>query len=89
MDKPVVRQRNVEYTVHQFYCDDCGMYLGDSIEYEDGYFETLGDFEERFLFCGDWFHLKRHLCKECRIKLISKMKDSLIRIGFYKGEFND
>lgn len=41
MDKPIEELQTVKFISHKFYCDDCGTYLGESDEYEDGWYEEL------------------------------------------------
>lgn len=72
---------------HSFYCDDCGDYIGESHEYEDGYYDELGYYERKY-FCDsshEWINLKKCLCDKCIKKQDTLIKEHLFSLGF-KGE---
>lgn len=73
-----------EYT-HTFYCDCCNKKLGDSIEYEDGWYETIGELELSFNLGEDygyWYKVSKHLCDECRTKYMKNLINILKENGF-------
>lgn len=70
--------RTVEDVTHCFYCDDCNKYLGESKEYDDGLYRELGEYELHFGNC----YIKKCLCVECREKLIEKIDNALMELGF-------
>ena len=80
MDKIETFERVVEERIHHFFCDDCGKFLGESKEWEDGYYEELGIFSTRY---GS-YHIKKHLCDKCRDKFDDKIIQTLTDLGFQK-----
>ena len=77
---------------HHFYCDGCGSYLGNSTEYDDGYYEPIGRYEEKFLLTHTWYKISRCLCEECAKKKTEEIYDALIKLGFvdeYKKEMEE
>ena len=81
MDK-VVRQRQlVERTTHEFYCDECGNFLGTTFEYDDGYFKELGEVELEF-YLDDRYQLRKTLCPKCKMRLYNKIGSMLNEFGF-------
>lgn len=76
----------VERFSHDFYCDECEKYLGRSEEYDDGFYNIIGEFEMRiFLPEGyGWYEIKRCLCEECKKKYLSIFSNDLINHGFNK-----
>lgn len=73
-------------TLHYFYCDgdDCNKYLGQTEEYDDGYYPELGVFELEFHMPDGWYRVKKHLCNECKDKFLAKVKNTLTELGFEK-----
>ena len=72
-------------TVHEFYCDLCGKFLGDSTEDDsDGYFDDIG--QHSWEICmGDYLLKKEgHYCDDCWEKADVEIKDTLIKLGFEK-----
>ena len=72
--------------VHYFYCDDCGTYLGATEEYDDGWYGEKGKFELSFCVSSRWYRMNKQLCDECREKVLSKVADNLIQLGFENKE---
>ena len=83
MEKTNYKSKTVKATEHSFYCDECNEYLGTTEEYDDGWYEALGDFELSF-YIDDWYRVKKCLCKDCANKYLSNLKNSLIILGFEK-----
>ena len=70
-------------TVHHIYCDECGRFITQSTEYDDGYFSNPADFScSFFFFLGYTF--EKELCEECIQKFYTKMADMLLKMGFKK-----
>lgn len=67
-------------TVHNIYCDECGKFITSSIEYDDGYFSNPAEFSCKFL----GYTFEKELCRECQEKFYTKMKDTLLKMGFKK-----
>ena len=83
MKKTETKQELIDINTHKFYCDNCNKFLGESVEYEDGYYEEYGEFYLH-IFIDDWYKLNKHLCNDCRIKFLSNIKQTLKQIGFEK-----
>jgi hypothetical protein len=66
-----ISPRYYEERVHNFYCDGCGKYLGQSLEYDDGWYEERG-----------YYILHKHLCKKCESKLSLEIEENLRRLDF-------
>lgn len=81
MKKTITEIIEVEENEHEFYCDECGKYIGTSYEYDDGWYDELGEFE---LACNinGWLRLKKCLCDKCAHEFINKVRTVLFDIGF-------
>lgn len=75
--------KEIEDYEHSFYCDECGEYLGTTEEYDDGWYDTLGEFELSFNIDG-WYKVNKCLCDDCADKFLSNLKNHLESIGFKK-----
>lgn len=86
MHKTRTAKYEVEETIHQFYCDVCDEFLGESQEYEDGYYEKHGEYEIKFYMepTKTWYHLKKCLCKTCRDKFNTRLTTQIEEMGFKK-----
>lgn len=84
MKKTITEIVEVEEIRHEFYCDECNRYLGVSYECEDGWYDSLGDFELKCNING-WLHLRKCLCDKCRYEFINKVRTTLFDIGFEVG----
>ena len=73
-------------TLHRFHCDECNKYLGTTEEYDDGYYQKLGELQLKFYLPYDWYKVEKCLCKECRNKYIENLKENLKGIGFVRGK---
>lgn len=85
MNKIEIKQELVNRNTHKFYCDNCNKFLGESEEYGDGYYEEFGKFYLNFFVDGNWYKLNKHLCNNCRIKLLADIKQMLQKMDFRKG----
>ena len=81
MEKVIERKIERVERGHDFYCDECGKYLGSSEEYDDGYYHEIGNFELK-LYTDKWLVLKKHYCNECRRKFLNKLNLILKELGF-------
>lgn len=82
MEKVETKTRQIEDRTHHFYCDNCGTHIGSSDEYEDGYYEELGEFELSWFTPDGWYKLKKCLCPSCRDELLADIYDAIEDIGF-------
>lgn len=81
MKKTITEVVEVEETRHEFYCDECGKYLGVSYECDDGWYKRLGEFELNCYING-WLHFKKCLCDKCKYEFENKVRATLLDIGF-------
>lgn len=71
--------------IHHFYCDDCGVFLGSTQEYSDGWYGKLGDFELKFCLPPiGWYEVHKCFCDECKEKFVTQVHDELMKLGFSK-----
>ena len=78
-----VKERNILY--REFYCDGCGEMLGESEEYDDGYYREIGAYEQEMFVDGDWYKLRCHYCPDCAKKKNEDIVKMLVSFGFEKG----
>ena len=77
---------------HEFYCDNCGEFLGSTIEYDDGYAPEINNYIASInipLDCNHgigaksaYYSLNKHYCNSCLNDFISKIHNVLINFGF-------
>lgn len=82
MEKSETKIRKKEETIHHFYCDGCNKYLGETEEYDDGWYTKLGEFELKFYVAPGWYEIDKCFCDKCRENFINKVKNTLIDLGF-------
>ena len=71
---------------HNFFCDGCNKLLGSSVEYEDGYYDHIGEYEHTVFFkhVGK-FTINKCLCDNCRLALDKKIQQSMEDLGFTRS----
>lgn len=74
--------KTVEEKVHHFYCDECSEYLGKSIEYDDGWYKTIGELTLSLPIINDRYTISKVLCDDCRAKFLDNLRDILENMGF-------
>jgi hypothetical protein len=82
MEKVETKTRQIEDRTHHFYCDDCGAHIGSSQEYDDGWYQELGQFEIKILMPRGWYKLEKCLCEDCKKKFSNKVHAKLELVGF-------
>lgn len=82
MEKTEKEIKTIEKYKHHFYCDSCSEFLGTVEEYEDGWYQNLGEFELKFFVANKWYRLSKCLCDDCATNLINNIKSILEGIGF-------
>lgn len=82
MEKVETKTRKVEDRTHHFYCDYCGHYLGNTVEYWDGYYAELGEFELKMCTPRGWYKLEKCFCNDCKDKFLNNVYTSLEDAGF-------
>ena len=78
MEKIKHEERVEVVTIHEFYCDYCGKFLGSSEELDDGYFEEIGKRSWKY------YDLKMegHYCDNCTVKKGEMIEKTLKGVGF-------
>lgn len=75
---------------HTFYCDGCGELIGSKDEYDDGYYDEIGAYEQSMYVKliynapGGWYSVKKHLCPDCATKMSNDIIAKLEELGFVK-----
>ena len=78
-----------EKCTHMFYCDNCGKELGSSHEYDDGWFQEIGEYTQTIFIDGDEnirgrYTLKANYCPTCKAVITGAIVDELKILGFDK-----
>jgi hypothetical protein len=82
MEKVEIKTEQIEDCTHHFYCDDCNAYIGSSHEYDDGWYDELGEFELKIHMPRGWYKLEKCLCEKCKEKFLDKTYANLESVGF-------
>lgn len=88
MEKVEERQINLKF--HQFYCDECGKFLEENYENQEGLYRTPDKFDLIHLNYGGLFgksqnyEYKGTFCKDCRAKKYKWIGEQLVKLGFIK-----
>ena len=86
MDKEIKTTKTVEVETitHKFYCDECGVLLGESREDPDGYYEEIRKYEwELRVGLCEYLIKKGHYCSKCKEQIVSALEG----IGFKKENY--
>ena len=86
METITTKEIRTEERTHHFKCDLCQIDLGQSTEYEDGYYEEYGEYHRAFCLDGHWFNLNMCLCETCANKKDKQIVDALLNLGFKDEE---
>ena len=88
MDKEIKTTKTVEVETitHKFYCDECGVFLGETEECDDGYYDEIGKYEWEFRI-GDWLRKKGNYCPDCGPKVRERIVSTLEGLGFEKRKY--
>lgn len=82
IETKVIKEKQI---IHSLYCCRCGKHLGDSKEYDDGYYVNIGEFEQHInINDKGWFKFTANFCNKCREKFISELIAILESKGFKK-----
>ena len=70
-------------TIHEFYCDDCKSKIGESLEYDDGYYNQMGEYKQSIcLGSSVWYKLHLCLCDQCSTLRTQNIISTLKELGF-------
>ena len=86
MEKIETTIQEIENYKHHFYCDECNKYLGTTEEYDDCYYDELGELELKFYLPDGWYKVKKCFCEECKEKYLSRFQIILNELGFEKDK---
>ena len=53
-----------QYNIHKITCDKCGKHIYDSEEYDDGYYDDPGEYEQAIYIEGNDYKLSMQLCED-------------------------
>ena len=73
--------------IHTFICDGCGEIIGESEEYEDGYYAEIGEYEQKACIDEKWYIHKATYCQECASNKTKAVIAALKSIGFTEYEY--
>lgn len=83
MERMVRYPKYMNTISHEFYCDMCQEFLGQSVEHEDGWYSKIGDYHLRFHAPEvGWFYSDKHLCDSCKHKYNETIRLTLEALGF-------
>lgn len=86
MEQVKISPRYYEERMHYFYCDGCSKYLGESHEYNNGWYEKIGKFELNIYLDGidmdGNYIFNKCLCEICKHKTMLEIEENLRRLGF-------
>ena len=71
-----------QYNIHKITCDKCGKHIYDSEEYDDGYYDDHGEYEQAICIEGSDYKLSMQLCEDCKRKTTKSLIDMLKDFGF-------
>ena len=71
-----------QYNIHKITCDICGKHIYDSEEYDDGYYDDPGEYEQAIYIEGNDYKLSMQLCEDCKRKTTKSLIDMLKDFGF-------
>lgn len=81
MDQVESKQITKTEITHKFYCDNCNKFLGSSIEYDDGYYDSYGEYNQEFILHGiGHFYISCCLCDKCKDSYNNDLKSQLITV---------
>lgn len=88
MEKITTTTETITKNVHEFYCDECGVFIGTSEEYPNGGYERLGVYELNVLTPNGLFkYYDKCLCDTCKESFPIKVAEALEAIGcVYRSE---
>lgn len=76
MDKISYETRTYEAIKHRFYCDDCGQFIMESIESDDGWYPEPTEFYIQHV------KLKGHYCDRCGSRRVDEVLKVSREMGF-------
>lgn len=84
MQKQIKTKKEIVQVTHEFYCDNCGKFLGSSKEWDDGYYKEYGSFKNNLCINSRWYRYRKNLCDKCQNEFVAKLTKTLIELGYTK-----
>lgn len=85
MEKVINEEVVTQQITHEFYCDKCGKLIGSSKEWDDGYYEELGLYNQSINVTNDgWYKFSGHYCIDCKTAKKVEFMKLLFDFGFEK-----
>ena len=81
MEEKREMQVTTTVTVHDFYCDSCGEFIGSVTERNDGYYSNPWNCNIA-IYAKDWLQINKTLCPKCKQKFFEEITERLRDIGF-------
>jgi len=87
MEKTIPEEQTIVRDRHLFYCDECGIFLGESQEYDDGYYANINDYRWSYYdkSCS-WLYKRGNYCPACKAKIDRRIEKALRDLGFSERE---
>lgn len=83
MDKTEIKTKVTTETIHSFYCDNCGRFIGSTQEYDDGWYKELGEFILKFYMPSKgWYVFNKCFCDKCQQSYLKQLENNLVELGF-------
>ena len=71
---------------HKFYCDKCNKYLGQSEEYDDGWYKSINEREWNVCIDKIWYYKRANLCDECFKEINNNIIKTFQKLDFHREE---
>lgn len=84
MEKITQQTVTTTMTIHDFYCDECGVHFGTSMEYDNGNYYKAGCINLEISTPNGQYKVNKCLCDQCKEKFLSNLYTALKVIGFSK-----
>lgn len=75
-----------QYNIHKITCDKCGKHICDSEEYDDGYYDDPGEYEQKIYIEENVYKLSMQLCEDCKRETTKLLIKILQDFGFKQVE---
>lgn len=85
MEKIIPIKKTITENKHQFFCDGCGQFLGESCEYDDGYYKRFGNYGPSINVNSRIYSMDKLFCDECAEKVEQELLQVIKKLG-YKRE---
>lgn len=84
-DKIIPIKRTITENKHQLFYDECGQFIGESYEYDDGYYQEFGNYTPDVEINHVGYSLGKLLCDKCEEKAERELLQAIKQLC-YKRE---